>query len=184
VSTAPTFREDCRLKYNWDEEPLRELVTVFDPMEAPENNAVEEDPGPKSSRGVQPERIPEPPISPEGLGSPEEPESPTEDVIVVETGDHDPEDHESIEEQEPKTAPRGGQRGRRPPKQFQSPDTAYSAIQEPEVKLEKPKIPQTEAKALDNPLWKAAIEEELTKINNCIRFLYNSICVKAYLLKT
>ena len=162
VSTAPTFREDRRLQYNWAEELPGEVVTIFDPMEAPETGATEE----ITISIEEPEhRTPSAPMSPEispEIGS-EAPEDDTLDTIVVDTGDLQSGDPENIVEQSaegPEGPEARPQRTRRPPNRY---DTAYAVGIGP-TGPEQPKIPKTEAEALADPLWKAAIQEELTKL--------------------
>jgi hypothetical protein len=106
VSTAPTFREDRRLEYDWDEELPGEVVTIFDPMEAPETGIIVEESDILVGDPIQRTHTAE---SPESL------ESPETDTIVVDTGDEDPENEAP--------APRRGARVRRQPDRF---DTAYA----------------------------------------------------------
>jgi hypothetical protein len=145
MSIAPTFREDRRLEYDWDEELPGEVVTIFDPMEAPETGIIVEESDILVRDPIQRTHTAE---SPESL------ESPETDTIVVDTGDEDPENEAP--------APRRGARVRRQPDRF---DTAYAvSMGSGPTRLEQPKIPKTEAEALADPLWKAAIQEELTKL--------------------
>jgi hypothetical protein len=153
VSTAPTFREDLCLQYDWKEELPGEVVTVFDPMEAPNINDTGEEV--IITIGEPEHKTPSASISPET--SSEAPEDDTLDTIVVDTGDLQLESTENIVEQDPGTRP---QRTRRPPDRY---DTAYTATIGP-TGPEQPKIPKSEAEALADPLWKAAIKEELTKL--------------------
>jgi hypothetical protein len=158
VSTAPTFREDKRLQYNWDEELPGEVVTIFDPWEAPESDAIEPE-SPAAIGAPEPEnvRATGPDLAVSGHAELEA-EAPEESTI----GDLPPVGTESPEEPEIGAAePRRSARARAPPERYI--DQAMAAIAGP-VGLEQPKIPKTEAEALADPLWKEAISEELTKL--------------------
>lgn len=170
VSTAPKFREDKRLQYNWGEELLGEAVVVFDPWEVPDETKVPKDAitGGVEATGLEEhlaeENLQVGDFEPETESQAESNEelvvdSNAEDTIIVEV----PEEAESntenskigIEE------PRRSGRVRAPPQRFQ--DQALAALAGP-MGPEQPKLPKTEAEALADPLWKEAIMEELTKL--------------------
>jgi hypothetical protein len=125
---------------------------VFDPIGPPI-----EEPEPSAEPGAEEPRTTGSNTTedPEG-GDPRDPESSEDDTIVVDTGHQDP---ESV------TQPRRSGRARALPQRYS--DTAYAistkAPGEP-TGPEQPKIPSSEAEALSDPLWKAAIEEEITKL--------------------
>ena len=152
VSTAPSFREDKCLQYDWGDELPGEAIIVFDPWEAPEETEVPEatitggDEATESEQQSSEERL--------LIGDSEaEPDAEPEvgDTIVVDV----PEEPESDPEE-----PRRSRRTRQIPQRYRDPDTANSA----HTKLEEPRIPETEAEALADPLWKEAISEELIKL--------------------
>jgi hypothetical protein len=98
VSTAPTFREDLCLQYDWKEDLLGEVVTIFDPIKAPNIDDIREEV--IITIGEPKHKTPSAPISPE-TGS----EAPEDDTIVVNTGDLQLENTENIVEQDPGTRP-------------------------------------------------------------------------------
>ena len=152
----PESSEDRRLGYSREEEAIGEVVTVFDPIgppiEEPELSAEPSaEPGAEEPRTTGSNTTEDP-----ERGDPRDPESSEDDTIVVDTGHQDP---ESV------TQPRRSGRARALPQRYS--DTAYAistkAPGEP-TGPEQPKIPSSEAEALSDPLWKAAIEEEITKL--------------------
>ena len=158
VSTAPIFREGQRLSYDWGNQPLGDIVTVFDPWEAPGEPSTDvslgdEEPGSLGHAGPEEETPIElgdlesdtegPPIVPEaaGLEGGEEPES-------------GPKEEDAPEEED---APRRSGRVRAPPQRFGQQALAAS-------EAEKPRIPQNEFEALKDPQWAAAMQEEITNL--------------------
>jgi hypothetical protein len=117
VFTAPTFKEDLCLQYDWKEELPGEVVIVFNPIEAPNINNTREEV--IITIGEPEHKTPSVPISPET--SFEAPKDNTLNTIIVNTSNLQLESTKNIVEQDPRTQP---QRTKQPPNQY---NTAYTA---------------------------------------------------------
>lgn len=169
VFTAPVFREDQYLDYNWEEPAVGDIITIWDPMEPPteEPESLEPIEGEGAEQGFgSPETIREDvlegtvalrhtnPQHAETLGESghsKGPDSDAEsDTIVVDMGDQSPKGTAS-------TALAELVKGTRSNERIRSQNRAYRA-------QEQIKIPKSKAEALADPLWAEAIKEELIKL--------------------
>ena len=150
VSTAPRFQEEKRLEWDWEEEPIGEETTPFDPME--------------------PDPIPEAPVATEVAQTEE---SPRGAELEGQSNTSEPEEPEEPEEPtdpgSQETPVRRSGRTRKAPVRWEPVgkgepskpvDQAFSATTIP--------IPKTYAEAMADPLnkayWEQAVREELAKL--------------------
>jgi hypothetical protein len=144
LSTAPTFKENRRLDWPWESDTPGEIVTLWDPMAPPEEGAIE------GEVDIELE-VPE-------------------DTIVVDTGALQPEEEHSEQPEEdpagePESVPvRRSGRATHQPNRWQPLAQARAATTATKGPEEPVKVPKSEEEALKDPLWKAAMQEEIAKL--------------------